>query len=165
MKPVICKSKIVKAADSWARRGNRSSWLVCLAVLAGIPLSAQNISFGTPKNFNIPDYYTGSNQKRSVMTGAQAIPQSATQVLIKGLHIETYDRAGATNLIVEAPQCQFDYSSRNAWSSGPLMVRDAQGRFTLEGQNGFLWRQTNSYLNVSNKVRTTIRKDMLKLQF
>lgn len=165
---MICKFKIVnivKGAGSWTQPGNGWKWLVCLAILAGISLSAQNISFGTPKNFSIPDYYAGSNQKRSVMTGAQAIPQSATQVLIKGLHIETYDKAGATNLIVEAPECQFDYGSKNAWSSGPLKVRDAQGRFTLEGQNGFLWRQTNSYLNVSNKVRTTIRKDMLKLHF
>lgn len=158
--------RIVTLAGLWARRwglpGRLS--LVGLLLMAGIPLSAQNISFGTPKNFSIPDYYAGSNKKRSVMTGAQAIPQPGGQVLIKELHIETYDQSGATNLIVEAPQCEFDYSSRTAWSSGPLLVRDARGRFTLEGQNGFLWRQTNSSLIVSNEVRATIRKDMIKIQ-
>jgi len=164
---MISKTNRMTRAGSWAwqRDLSRRLALLWLVLLAGIPLSAQNISFGTPKNFSIPDYYAGSNQKRSVMTGAQAIPQSATQVLIKGLHIETYDKAGATNLIVEAPECQFDYSSKNAWSSGPLRVRDARGRFTLAGQHGFLWRQTNSNLIVSNKVRTTIRKDMFKHQF
>jgi hypothetical protein len=167
MKPMICKTNGMTRAGSWAwQRGlSRRLALLWLVLLAGIPLSAQNISFGSPKNFSIPDYFAGSNKKRSVMTGAQAIPQSASQVLIKGLHIETYDKAGVTNLIVEAPECQFDYSSKNAWSAGPLQVRDALGRFTLTNDAGFLWKQTNSYLSVSNKVRATIRKDMLKLQF
>jgi hypothetical protein len=167
MKPRICKTNIVTRAGSWAREASLRGKLalVWLLLIAGIPLSAQNISFGTPKNFSIPDYYAGSNKKRSVMTGAQAIPQPGNQVLIKGLHIETYDKAGVTNLIVEAPECQFDYSSKNAWSAGPLLVRDALGRFTLKNDSGFLWKQTNSFLSVSNKVRVTIRKDMLKLQF
>jgi hypothetical protein len=167
MKPGMWKTKLMTRTDLPVRQGGSrgKGALLWLVFMAGVSLSAQIISFGTPKNFSIPDYYAGSSQKRSVMTGAQAIPQADNQVLIKGLHIETYDKAGVTNLIVEAPQCQFDYSSKNAWSSGPLLVRDALGRFNLKNDSGFLWKQTNSYLNVSNKVRLTIRRDMLKLQF
>jgi hypothetical protein len=167
MKPGMWKTKLMTCADLPARQGGLrgKGALLWLVFMVGVSLSAQNISFGSPKNFSIPDYYPGSNQKRSVMTGAQAIPQSSTQVLIKGLHIETYDKAGATNLIVEASECQFDYSSKNAWSSGPLLVRDARDRFTLKGESGFLWRQTNSSLNVSNRVRATIRRNMLNIQF
>jgi len=138
-------------------------WGVVMAILCGVMAYAQNITFGTMKKFSIPDYYTGTDTKKSLLTGAQAVPQANGRVLIRQLRIESYDRQGMTNLVIEAPECNFDYGTRQAWSDGPLKITDGRGRFSMEGNRGFVWNQTNSNLVVSNQVKASIRKDAIQL--
>lgn len=134
-----------------------------MVLLCGVMVYSQNITFGTMKKFSIPDYYAGTDNKKSLLTGAQAVPQPNGRVLIRGLRIESYDRRGVTNLVVEAPECNYDYGTRQAWSDGPLKITDGRGRFSMEGNRGFVWSQTNTSLVVSNQVRASIRKDVIQL--
>jgi hypothetical protein len=63
---------------------------------------------------------------------------------------------GQPEMLVESPQCVFDSMRREVASDGPLHVQSADGKMNLDGR-GFLWQQTNSFLMISNRVRTIIR--------
>jgi hypothetical protein len=62
---------------------------------------------------------------------------------------------GKLEMVVEAPSCTYDILNATASSPGPLQVRTGDGKFRVEGE-GFLWRQTNSFLTISNNVRSLI---------
>lgn len=74
---------------------------------------------------------------------------------VEGLRIETYRYLPQkmTNLIIEAPACE--YLNQKAWSDGPIQLTSGDGRFTITGK-GFLWDHEQSLLVVSNEVQTTI---------
>lgn len=54
-----------------------------------------------------------------------------------------------------APECIYDTFKSAANSPGHLQVWTGDGRFRVEG-DGFLWRQSESFLTISNNVRTVI---------
>jgi lipopolysaccharide transport protein LptA len=51
--------------------------------------------------------------------------------------------------------------NRSISSGGPLSVKAAGGKFSVEGV-GFLWRQTNSSLAISNRVHTKMHPELLE---
>ena len=56
---------------------------------------------------------------------------------------------------MEAPECIYDTSRGMANSAGHLQLRSGDGKVRTEG-DGFLWRQDDSFLTISNNVRTAI---------
>jgi len=76
-------------------------------------------------------------------------------LLSKQLKLETFDLNGKSEIIVDAPECVYDTLNGVAASPGQLHMRTGDGKFRVEGE-GFLWRQTNSFLTISNRVRTVI---------
>ena len=72
----------------------------------------------------------------------------------------TFRVTGEGEMTVEAPQCVYDPGQRSISSSGPLHMKTADGKFSIEGE-GFLWQQTNSTLLVSNRVHTIIHPELL----
>jgi len=65
---------------------------------------------------------------------------------------------GQPQVIVKASECIYDAARQEANSPGKLSLQNGDGRIRIEGE-GFLWQQTNSFLTVSNEVRTTIESD------
>src|SRR5439155_121212 len=64
-------------------------------------------------------------------------------------------------LQVEAPQCVYDSQAHSASSPGRLRVQSGDGKLSIEGE-GFLWRQTNSSLFISNQVHTFVQPALLQ---
>jgi len=62
---------------------------------------------------------------------------------------------------VKAPHCVYDMLRGVASSPGHLRLETADGSSHVEG-DGFLWRQTNSFLTISNNVQTVIEAEPKK---
>ena len=92
---------------------------------------------------------------KSILSGAEALPQPGGVLIIKQLKLETFNLEGKLEVAVMAPECIYDTFKSAANSPGHLQVWTGDGRFRVEG-DGFLWRQSESFLTISNNVRTVI---------
>jgi len=101
------------------------------------------------------------SQPRSLLEGATAQALDNRRQLLTGVTLQTFRETGERELLIKAPQCVYDHAARAASSPGPLSVQTGDGKFLIEGE-GFLWRQTNSGLIISNKVRTVIAPDLFR---
>ena len=112
---------------------------------------------GRATAFTTTEYYEPPNQQqvKSILAGAEALPQTGGLLIIKQLHLRTYDPDGRLQIIVTAPECIYDTQAATARSAGPLQLENGDGKFQVTGE-GFLWRQTNNLLTISNQVRTRI---------
>ena len=118
---------------------------------------AQQNSSGHASDFTSVEYYEPPHhqQVKSRLSGAEASPQPGGLLVIKQLKVETFDLNGKPEIVVDAPECVYDTLNGVATSPGQLQMRTGDGRFRVEGE-GFLWRQTNSLLTISNRTRTVI---------
>jgi len=132
------------------------SLLVALFFLDRRGLTQQS-SLSYASDFSSAEYFDPPHQRqmKSRISGAEAHPQAGGLLVIKQLKLETFDVDGKTEMVVEAPDCVYDTQNFTASSPGKLQVRTGDGRFFVEGE-GFLWRQTNSFLTISNHVRSVI---------
>jgi hypothetical protein len=62
---------------------------------------------------------------------------------------------GKLEWIVTAPECVYDSVNFTANSAGPLQLQTGDGKIRVDG-DGFLWRQNDSFLTISNHVQTVI---------
>ena len=109
-------------------------------------------------DFSSAEYYDPPNQMqiKSRLAGAEAIPQPDGRVLVRQLKLATFDTNGHPQYVVEAPECLYDQFKNTANSAGPLVVRQADGRFRLDGV-GFWWQGNQQFLTISNQERTEIQ--------
>jgi hypothetical protein len=146
-----------RSADSHGFRRNRMlAFSLCSAAfVASVGITATT----TVKDFRVPEYYDPPHetQMKSLLEGGEAEPMPGGMILLRALKLRTFSETGQPQIVVEAPQCVFNSTEREVSSAGSLQVRTANGQFQLEGE-GFLWRQTNSNLIISNRVHTIIRK-------
>jgi len=143
-------------------------WLLVLAGALGIctlALRAQPVPFGRIRNFSVPEYYAppNQNQVKSLISGAEAEPQPESRFLIKELKAETFRENGEPSIVISAPECIYDSPKREASSAGRLQMQSSDDRLFLEGE-GFLWRQDDSTLIISNRGHTMIRQQPRKLE-
>ena len=89
------------------------------------------------------------------MSGAEALPQPGGLLIIKQLKLKTFDLDGKLGITIMAPECIYDTFKGVANSPGHLQVHTGDEKFHVEG-DGFLWRQSDSFLTISNNVRTVI---------
>ena len=142
--------------------------VILLAALVAVrPALAQIRGGFKGSGSKYPEFYpslnTGgpqTNRLRGLFTGDQWQHLSNKVFRVSGMRIEHYETTGATNLVAVAPECLFDAEARVAWSTGRLDIAGQDGAVTLRGQSGFFARMTNSTLTISNKVKTTIRRDL-----
>ena len=108
------------------------------------------------------EYYGPPNQSqmRSYLEGARIQPLTNDQWFITEPRLETFSLKGETNMAVQAPQCIVDRQRGTVSSSGPMQAQLADGKFRISGE-GFLWRQANSDLFISNNVRTVLQPELL----
>ena len=103
------------------------------------------------------EYYEPPHQQqiKSIMSGAEALPQPGGLLIVKQLKLETYGLDGKLGVVIVAPECIYDTIKGVANSPGHLLVRTGDGKFLTEG-DGFLWRQSEQFLTISNNVCTVI---------
>jgi hypothetical protein len=118
---------------------------------------AQQPAKGHANDFSSVEYFEPPHQTlmKTRLSGAEAQPQTDGLLLIHQLKLETFDSNGVPGLIVKAPHCIYDTMHGLASSAGHLRLETADGSSHVEG-DGFLWRQTNSFLTISNNVQTVI---------
>ena len=120
------------------------------------------------KDFKMVEYYdnpsTGkgpARQIKTLLTGAEGEQRPGGSLLVTKMRIIDFREDGRTNLIAAAPECLLERESRIVSSPGPLQIEIRDGEFYIEG-DGFQCHMTNLDLTISNNVRTTIRRDLLK---
>jgi hypothetical protein len=129
-----------------------ASWLAAAVVRAQQAAASHASDFSSVEYFEAPH----QQQMKSRMSGAEASPQAGGLLVIKQLKLEMFDTNGATEAVVEAPECVYDTAGGVASSPGHLQVRTGDGNLRIEGE-GFLWRQTDHWLTISNRVETVIK--------
>jgi hypothetical protein len=112
---------------------------------------------GHTRDFTYVDYFPEPNQTqmKSRLSGAEAQPLPGGLLAIKQFKLETFNTNGSPQVIVEAPECVYDTAKNTADSAGHLQLRSSDGKIRTEG-DGFLWRQDDSLLTISNHARTVI---------
>ena len=113
---------------------------------------------GHASDFTSVEYYPAPNQQqmKSRLSGAEAQPLAGGLLAIKQLKLETFGPNGKPEIVVNAPECVYDQSNGTASSAGPLQVQYQEGKIRVEGE-GFLWRQDDSFLTISNHVSTVVK--------
>jgi hypothetical protein len=127
--------------------------------IVGLGLRAQQTGHAT--DFTTTEYFEPPHQQqvKSILSGAEAQPQPGGLLIIQQLKLKVFDPDGTLKIIVTAPECIYDTMAETASSGGPLHLQNGDGTFQVSGE-GFLWRQTNSLLTISNHVRTRIESGM-----
>jgi hypothetical protein len=126
-------------------------------VFFAVAIRAQQSTASHASDFSSVEYFEPPNQTlmKSRLSGAEAQPLAGGLLAIKQLRLEMFDTNGLLQVVVKAPECVYDTQSGLANSAGHLRVESADGKSHVEG-DGFLWRQTNSFLTISNNVHTVI---------
>jgi hypothetical protein len=108
-------------------------------------------------DFTSVEYFEPPHQQqmKSRLSGAEAQPQAGGLLVIKQLKLETFNLNGKPEMIVNAPECVYDTFNHVGNSPGHLKAQTGDGQVQVEG-DGFLWRQDESFLTISNNVRTVI---------
>ncbi|MGD0087371.1 MAG: hypothetical protein ABSC24_09600 [Verrucomicrobiota bacterium] len=128
-----------------------------ILLLAAVDDPAQSNTMSHASDFSSVEYYPAPNQQqmRSRLSGAEAQPLPGGLLAIKELKLETFGLNGRPEIVVNAPECTYDQLNGTASSPGRLQVQYQEGKIRVEGE-GFLWRQTDSFLTISNRQRTVL---------
>jgi hypothetical protein len=113
---------------------------------------------GHASDFTSVEYYPAPNQQqiKSRLSGAEAQPLPGGLLAIKQLKLETFGADGKSEIVVKAPECLYDQMGGTASSAGQLQVLYQEGKIRVEGK-GFLWRQNDSFLTISNRISTVLQ--------
>lgn len=113
--------------------------------------------FSSESYFEAPD----DTKIKMRLSGSQATPLPGGLLDVKNLKVETFTKAGKTEALVQAPQCTYAPLDFVASSPGRLEFQTGDGKVRVTGK-GFLWRQNESSLTISNDVHTVIDIPALK---
>ena len=118
---------------------------------------AQPVAASRAQGFTSVEYYPAplQQQMKSRLSGASAQPEPGGLLVIQQLKLETFNTNGSPQAVVEAPECVYDTQQFTATSAGHLKLQNGDGKIRTEG-DGFLWRQEDSFLTISNHVHTVI---------
>lgn len=136
-------------------------FVVVFMALASV---AQQLPQGHATDFTSHSYYEPPNEQKVKikLTGAEASPLPGGLLDVKRLQVESYALDGKIQMIVRAPQCNYAPLDGVANSAGRLEMQTGDGNFRIQGE-GFLWRQDDSTLIISNHVHTVIQAGTFSL--
>ena len=148
-----------KANITWAWLA-AGAGLLLFAVAPGVRAQPNDVQ--RANNFTSTEYYgpTNHQQIKSILPGAEALPQPGGLLIIKQLKLEIFNPDGRLEWVVNAPECVYDTFKGVANSPGHLEVRSGDGKFRTEG-DGFLWRQSEQFLTISNNAHSVIENGAL----
>jgi hypothetical protein len=124
--------------------------------MAGNPLPPNAASHA--RDFTSVKYFDEApfqQQMKSRLSGADAQPLPGGLLVIKQPKLETFNTDGSRQAIAEVPECVYNITNGVANSAGHLRLQSGDGKIRTEG-DGFLWRQDDSFLRISNHVHTVI---------
>jgi len=152
----------------WLRRVRWRSLVLLVSVCCAWMVLAQSttpLPKGRFTKFIFPEYHEPPNDSKlkSTLKGEVAVPEPGGWLRIEGLRVDTYDVDGTPGFVLEADECDYHNEQGRAWSQGPIRLRTADERFTIEGF-GFLWQAAPSVLTISNRVHTVIRGGLQPLR-
>ena len=155
----------MKIANSARMTIRVTSLLVASALLffCATASRAQSNVVSHANDFTSVEYYPAPNQQqmKSRLSGAEAQPLPGGLLAIKQLKLEMFKPDGQPEIVVVAPECIYNQLDGTASSPGRLEVRTGDDRISVEGE-GFLWRQNDSFLTISNQVHTVIKSGVEK---
>jgi hypothetical protein len=137
---------------------NSTALIMSAFMVLGIDaVRAQEGGGSHASDFSSVEYFEAPHQQqmKSRLSGAEAQPLAGGLLSIKQLKLETFNTNGSPAMVVEAPECVYDTLNGTANSPGYLQLRTFDGNFRVEGE-GFLWRQNEHSLTISNQVQTVI---------
>ena len=132
---------------------------------AGTSNHAQTMPAGHATGFTTESYYEAPHdqQVKIKLSGADASPLPGGLLDVKQMRVETFTVDGRPELVVRAPQCTYaPLDGGVANSAGHIKLQTADGKFQVEG-DGFLWRQNDNVLTISNHVQTVMQSGFFKL--
>ncbi len=133
--------------------------LTGLCLMGGMAVNhADQAMLGHATDFTSDQYFEPPNQQRVKMrlSGESATPLPGGLLDITNLTLQTVNLNGAMEASVIAPECIYALSDGLASSAGPLRMETADGKIVITG-DGFLWRQLENSLTISNHVHTVIK--------
>jgi len=152
-------SRTAARSKSGSRKRAFRHLKLILSSLAVLLLSAMDHQAQqTPGGFTLEKYYEAPNQTqmKSRLSGAEGHPLTGRLFAIKQLKLEIFNTNGSPQAVVQAPDCIYDMQNGMANSAGHLLLQSGDGKISTEG-DGFLWRQDDSFLTISNHVHTVIK--------
>ncbi|MCW5555557.1 MAG: hypothetical protein KIS67_25770 [Verrucomicrobiae bacterium] len=128
-----------------------------LTFVHGLPAQSQAAQ-GAASSFNVTEYYPAPHhtQKKLQVIADEARFAADKTARLTRMKLQTFREDGQRDLVIEAPDCLYDQTRRVASSPGRLQVQTGDERFSVEGL-GFLWRQEESSLVISNEVRSLVQ--------
>lgn len=146
-----------KTRERRERKFSFAGLVVLVVLFMAIASIAQQIPTGHATDFVSNTYFEPPNEQlvKMKLSGKEALPLPGGLLDVKQLQIETFTVAGKPEMIVRAPQCNYAPLDGMATSSGQLEMQTTDGKFHVNGE-GFLWRQNDSLLIISNRVHTVI---------
>lgn len=146
--------------------GGKYFWFVLAAIffIAVWADRAQQIPGGHATDFVSNTYYEPPHEQQVKMrlSGAEASPLPGGLLDVKQLRIEIFAVDGKLEATIRAPQCTYALMDGFASSAGHLEMQSSDGKIRTEG-DGFLWRQNDNSLTISNNVYTVIKAGVWKL--
>jgi len=111
----------------------------------------------TPNGFTSVEYFPQPYQTRmkTQISCAASQPLPGGLLVLKQFKLKTFSTNGTPQAVVEAPECIYDTARNTANSAGHLQLQSGDGKIRTEG-DGFLWRQDDSFLTISNHHHTMI---------
>jgi lipopolysaccharide transport protein LptA len=123
------------------------------------PQCAQPAPDVRAKDFSLPFFDESDRLKYLVHGEAGETVLAKGQLQVTQFRLESYSTNKELELIISAPECLYNINTQSAGSPGPLEIQSADGQLRIAGE-GFLWRQTNASLIISNRVQSFIRRGM-----
>jgi hypothetical protein len=126
---------------------------------------AQTLPVGHARDFTTESFFEPPHEQQVKLrlSGSDASPLPGGLMDLKQMHVETFTADAKPEMVVRAPQCTYELSDGGvASSAGPVEIQSADGKFYVAG-DGFLWRQNDNVLTISNSVRTVIKSGFFSL--
>lgn len=138
--------------------------VAALSLAATVLAAPPGANLESATKFSSVEYFEAPHQQqmRTRLSGATATPLPGGLVAIQQLKIERFNANGKLDQVVTAPNCVYDTINGTASSPGPLKLQTGDGNYRVTG-DGFLWRQSEQSLNISNNVQTVIEAPSEKM--
>ena len=119
---------------------------------------------GTATKLSSVSYFDPPNDQlvKIHLTGDEMTPLPGALFDVKNLTVEQFGLDGKLQAVITAPRCTYAQLDGIVSSPGHLEVNLLGGKIRAEG-DGFLWRQKDQSLVISNNVHTIIKAGFMNL--
>ena len=111
----------------------------------------ENLVPGQASDFSAVEYFPNSQQIHIRTSGSEGSQVGDTLYLVKNFKLEWFASDGHLQQVATAPECLIDQVKNTANSASHLVLQSGDGKTRVEG-DGFLWRQTEQWLTISNHL-------------